>query len=294
MYLMYTLSLSRPGRVDMDQPACTNRSQALSWASQKDLSHDPAHHQPAAPTLGPPLRPRAVRPCPARPVRAGAGARDAGTPRRARRHRSKRRAADLRQHGRRIRSQRPASCPRAGAVQQSLRVRDIPRAAGRATARSRAGCRARKRRLHAHAALLPRAGVVRKAPPALAHARAIAVAGANSARFRPRRRAAVRCGAKPLRALDAATGRAHDGFRAERAARRVDLEAGVARRRRPRRTARFRPQRRTRSRRRAWTGRCARRHAVALLDRSVPHVLRAARLARAGLARLGHARRACG
>ncbi len=122
--------------------------------------------------------------------------------------------------------------------------------------------------------------------------RSPAAAGAHAPRFR-----AVRCQARgaaagALCAGDGASGRTDHALRAERAARRSHVPVGAARRRRSGRAAAFRARRGTAGGGGPRRGQRLGDHAVALADRALPDLLRAARPARAGLARLGRARRA--
>ncbi len=120
-----------------------------------------------------------------------------------------------------------------------------------------------------------------------------APARARAPRFRSRRRAAVGDGEGALRGDRRAPRDAFDAIQPERSRRRSELPIGAvdrARSRRPaRRAARGGAQRGAGARPAGRVG----DHAVALADRAVPHVLRPARSARAGVQCVDPSRREC-
>ena len=199
--------------------------------------HDRHPRQSAAATLGRAVPAATVRDHAARALRACVRSGDGRAPRRSRCDRQRPAGADVREHGGRVRSQRPPAPSHPGHVRQPVLVRELGGPARGAAPHGHAAGGARQRRGDARGPVPAPRCTGGKAPAAGARRRAGAAARAAAPGLRAIGRAAARPGAAALRRDRAAPCAADHHVRPERAARRIDLEPAAGDRHGPGRPA---------------------------------------------------------
>ena len=182
-----------------------------------------------------------------------------------------------------LRPKRTCALPDRKDVLQSHELRDVSGSAGGRARNVAASCRPPQRDLPRFIAVRADRRTASASQRARSGRGAAAAARARAFRFRARRRAPIRTGQGTARRDRRAPRQPVDAIRPERARGRSELPVGAEGRAGPRGSARGSARRRARSRHAARRRDRRGDHAVTLADRSVSHVLGAARPARGSL-----------